>query len=123
MKRIPLRILFILISGSLLILSCDKGDEENLDLSTIEYILTADEAGTVADIEYTSGFGLMSLEDVTLPWSMSFKAVLKGGDALHFKAESGDQSTMSAQILVEDEVVTSGSATHLLQLSYIMGLK
>jgi len=123
MKRMPLNILLILLLGSTLMLSCDKGDENNPDPVSIEYILTADEPGTVADIEYTSGFGLIRLENVTLPWSMSFKAIFQIGDALNLKAESGEQSTMSAQILVDDELVTSGSATHLLQLSYIKGLK
>lgn len=119
----PLNILLILLLGSTLMLSCDKGDENNPDPVSIEYILTADEPGTVADIEYTSGFGLIRLENVTLPWSMSFKAIFQIGYALNLKAESGEQSTMSAQILVDDELVTSGSATHLLQLSYIKGLK
>ena len=123
MKRIPYTLWLILLPGSLLIQSCNKEDEKTLGLSAIEYILAADEAGTVADIEYTSGFGLIRLENVTLPWSIDFKAYFEDGDALHFKAESGDQSTMNAQILVEDELVTSGSATHLLQLSYIKGLK
>jgi len=123
MKRKPLTILLIVLLGPALMLSCDKGDEDHPDLLGIEYILTAEDPGTIADIEYTSGFGLIRLEDVTLPWSISFKAIFQTGDALSFKAESGDQSTMSAQILVDDEVVTSGSATHLLQLNYIRGLK
>lgn len=103
--------------------ACDKGDDEQANISTIEYTLTADEAGVSADIEYTSGFGLIRLEDEALPWSISFKVVFEPGDALNFKAESGAQSEMSAGIAVDDQVVTSGSGTHLVQISYIKGLK
>ena len=58
-----------------------------------------------------------------LPWSISFKAIFKLGDALTFKAESGDEGEMTAQILIDDEAVTSETATFLIQLDYIKGLK
>jgi len=115
--------LLILLSTALFMFACDKGGEENPDLLNIEYTLGSQEDGTVADISYVSGFGLIKLEDVALPWSISFKAIFENGDALSLKAESADQAQMSAQILLDDEVVASESATHLVQISYIKGFK
>lgn len=115
--------LLILLFAALFMYSCDDSGEENPDLSTIEYTLNSQEDGAVADISYTSGFGLIKLEDVALPWSISFKAIFENGDALTFKAESGAEAPMSAQIIVDENVVASESATHLVQISYIKGLK
>ena len=123
MKRIPALLLAILLSGAILLSACEKDGDGQPDLAKIEYTLSADEAGVLADIEYTSGFGLIRLEDEPLPWSIDFNAVFKLGDALTLKAESGAQSEMSAQISVDDQVVASGSGTHLVQLNYIKGLK
>ena len=123
MKRIPALLVVIFLSLGLLISACNKEEDEQAEPATIEYSLSADEAGVLADIEYTSGFGLIRLEDEPLPWSIDFKAIFELGDELVLKAESGAQSEMSAQITVDDQVVTSGSGTHLVQISYIKGLK
>ena len=112
-----------ILAGSLLMVACDKNDEEPANLATIGISLSAADAGILADIEYTSGFGLIRLEDEPLPWSTEYNAIFNIGDELSFKAESGAQSQMSAQITVDDQVVASGSGTHLLQISYIKGLK
>ena len=61
--------------------------------------------------------------DEPLPWSISFKAIFKLGDALTFKAESGGEGEMTALILIDDEVVAAETATFLIQLDYINGLK
>ena len=103
--------------------ACDDSGDEQPDPVSIEYTLTSEEAGKLADIEYTSGFGIILLEDEPLPWSISFKAIFKLGDALTFKAKSGDAGEMTAQILIDDEVVTAETATFLIQLVYINGLK
>ena len=121
-SKVPILIISIL-TGSLLMGACDKNDEEPANLSTIGISLNAADAGILADIEYTSGFGLITLEDEPLPWSIEYNAIFNIGDELSFKAESGAQSQMSAQITVDDQVVASGSGTHLLQISYIKGLK
>ena len=124
MKRCPFLILLVLLAGALILSSCEKDEEENPDLSTIEYTLTSEEAGKLADIEYTSVLGIvMKLEDEPLPWSTSFKAILKLGDAISFEAESGTKGAMTARIIVDDEVVASNTATFLVQLDYIKGLK
>ena len=103
---------------------CDDGGEENPDYTTIEYTLTSPEAGKSADIEYTSFWGTqMILEDEPLPWSTSIRVVFEYGDALSFTAESGDQGEMTAQIIVDEEVVATETAVHLIQLEYINGLK
>lgn len=116
-------LILTLLAGSLLLCACDKNDDIPENLVSIEYSLTAVDAGTMADIQYTSGFGLIILEDEPLPWSMAFSAVFEKGDELSFRAESAAQSTMSARISVDDQVVASGSGTHLVQINYIKGLK
>ena len=113
----------ILLLGAMLLSSCDKDGDEQANLASIEYTLNSVDVGTHADIEYTSGFGLIRLEDEPLPWSISFNAVFKLGDALTLKAESEDQSEMSARISVDEQIVASESGTHLVQISYIKGLK
>jgi hypothetical protein len=123
MNRIPAIPVVIFLSAGLLFSACKKEEDEQTEPATIEYSLSADDAGILADIEYTSGFGLIRLEDEPLPWSIDFKAIFELGDELTFKAESGAQSEMSAQITVDDQVVASGSGTHQLQISYIKGLK
>lgn len=123
MNKKPWTPLLILLFSALFMFACDEGGEEDPDLSTIEYTLNSQEDGTIADISYTSGFGLIKLEDVALPWSISFKAIFENGDALTLKAESGDADPMSAQIMVDENVVTSETATHLVQISYIKGFK
>lgn len=123
MNNLPLKPLLILFFGAMFMFSCEKGGDEDPDLSTIKYTLSSQEDGTVADIAYTSGIGPILLEDVTLPWSISFTAIFKNGDELTLEAESSDQDQMSAHIFVNDTVVTSESATHLVQISYIKGLK
>lgn len=123
MKITPAILIVFLILGSMLSGACDKNDEDPANLATIEISLHAADAGIVADIEYTSGFGPIRLEDEPLPWSIEYNAIFNIGDELSFKAESGAQSQMSARITVDDQVVASGSGTHLLQISYIKGLK
>ncbi len=123
MNKNTLTPLLILLFAALFISTCDDDGEENPDLATIEYTLSSQEDGTHADIVYTSGFGNIRLEDVPLPWSITFEAIFKNGDALTLNAESGDQVQMSAKIIVDDLEVASESATHLLQISYIKGLK
>ena len=123
MKKYPLIPVLIMLFGTVLMSACEKSKDEVPDLATIEYTLSSQENGKLADIEYTSGFGLIRLEDVSLPWSISFKAVFKIGDALSFKAESGDAGEMSAQIILDDEEVASETATHIIQLNYIKGFK
>lgn len=124
MKLNLLHQIIILLSVVLCFNACQKDEEENPDVSTIEYTLSAQEAGHLADIEYTSVFGMvMKLEDEALPWSTSFSAIFKIGDAISFKAESGVQGEMTAQIIVNDELVASKTASHFIQLNYIKGLK
>lgn len=115
--------MLILLVSAVLISACDDGGEEDPDLVSIEYTLGAQEEGSFADIEYTSGFGNIILEDVPLPWSIDFDAIFRNGDALSLKAESGAAGALNAQIIVDDEVVASDTASHLVQISYIKGLK
>jgi hypothetical protein len=123
MKRFPAIHLVIFLFVGLLFSACEKDGDEQAEPASIEYTLSADEAGVLADIEYTSGFGLIRLVDEPLPWSIDFKAIFELGDELILEAESGAQSEMSAQITVDDQVVASGSGTHRVQISYIKGLK
>ncbi|MCP4309646.1 MAG: hypothetical protein GY790_00150 [Bacteroidetes bacterium] len=123
MNKNTLTPLLILLFSALFMFACDDSEEENPDLVSIEYKLTTQEAGKLADIEYTSGFGLILLEDVPLPWSISFDAIFKIGDELVFNAESGDQGEMSAQIIVDDDVLASETAKYIIQISYIKGFK
>ena len=118
----PILIVAFLL-GSLLPAACDKNDEDPADLASIEYSISAADAGTLADIEYTSGFGLILLEDEPLPWSIEFNAIVGLGDALTFRAESAAQSEMSARITLDDQVVASGSGTQPVQINYIKELK
>lgn len=114
----------ILLILSIFLSACDKEEEENPDLVTIAYSLSSQESGKLADIEYTSLFGVViQLKDEPLPWSTSLNASMKIGDAISFKAESGDEGEMTAQIILNDEVVTSETAKYLIQLTYIKGLK
>ena len=123
MKSNALILIITILAGGLLLSSCQKNDEDPANLASIEISLSAADEGILADIEYTSGFGLIRLEDEPLPWSIEYNAIFNIGDELSFKAESGAQSQMSAQINVDDQVVASGSGTHLVQISYIKGLK
>ena len=124
MQNYLLKISKILLLGAVFMFGCDDGGEENPDFTTIEYTLTSQEAGKSADIEYTSLWGAqMILEDEPLPWSTSISVVFKYGDALSFTAESEDQGEMTARILLDEEVVATETAVHLIQLEYINGLK
>lgn len=123
MKRKTLIPLLMVLLLAVSMNACNDEAEEDPNLASIEYTISSQEDGILADIEYVSGFGLLRLEDEPLPWSISFKAVFELGDELTLKAESGDQNQMSALITVDDTVVASGSGTHLVQLSYIKGLK
>ena len=113
-----------LLSGIVFMFACDDGGEEDPDLTTIEYTLATEEAGKSADIAYTSAWGTeVILEDEPLPWSTSFNAIFEYGDALSFTAESGDQGEMTAQIILDDEVVASKTSVNIIQLDYISGFK
>ena len=116
---------FVLLFSFIVLLSaCQKDEEEDPDLATIEYTLSSPGAGQLADIEYSSVFGMViQLEDEPLPWSTSFTAIFKQGDAISFHAESSEAHVMTAQIIVNDQVVATGTASHLIQLDYIKGLK
>ena len=118
--KIPL----ILLLGAVLMFACDEDGEEIPDLTKIEYTLSTEEAGKSADITYTSVWGAeMILEDEPLPWSTSFNAIFEYGDALSFTAESGDQGEMTAQIILDDDVVASKTSVNIIQLDYISGFK
>lgn len=124
MQDYLLKIPLILLLGALLMSSCEKGEEDQPDPSAIEFTLTAQEDGILADIEYTSVFGMViRLEDEPLPWSTGFNAIFEIGDALSLKVESGAQSEITARIMVDDEVVATETARHYIQLEYILGLK
>ena len=124
MQNYLLKIPVILLFGAVFMFACDEGGEENPDYTTIEYTLASQEAGKSANIVYTSLWGTeVILEDEALPWSTSIKVVFKYGDALSFTAESGDQGEMTARIIVDDEVVATETAVHLIELDYINGLK
>ena len=124
MKKFHLIPLVIILFGVLFTTACEDDDaEDDLDLTTIAYTLRSTEEAKTADIEYTSGIGPIRLEDVPLPWSISFIAIYRTGDELYFQAESGDQGEMTGKIILDDEEVASETATHLIQLNYIKGLK
>jgi hypothetical protein len=124
MKNNSITLFLVFLFAVFFTLACNKDEEENPDVMTIRYTLTSEEAGKSADIEYTSIRGVvMTLEDEPLPWSASFNAILKVGDALSFTAESGDQGEMTARILLDDESVATKTGTYMVQLDYIRGLK
>jgi len=124
MRNFLLKIPVILLLGAITMFACDKDGEETPDLTAIEYTLSTQEAGKSADISYTSAWGTeVILEDEPLPWSTSFNAIFEYGDALSLTAESGDQGEMTAQILLDDEVVATKTSVNIIQLDYISGLK
>lgn len=124
MQKYILKIPVILLLGAVTMFGCDDGEEENPDLTTIEYTLSTEEAGKSANITYTSVWGTeVILEDEPLPWSTSFNAIFKYGDALSFTAESGDQGEMTAQIMIDEEVVATKTSVNIIQLDYISGFK
>lgn len=124
MQKYILKIPVILLLGAVTMFGCDDGEEEIPDLATIKYTLSTEEAGKSANITYTSVWGTeVILEDEPLPWSTSFNAIFKYGDALSFTAESGDQGEMTAQIMIDEEVVATKTSVNIIQLDYISGFK
>lgn len=124
MQNNPLKITLILLLAALLMHACDDSGEEQPDPSAIEFTLTSQDDGILADIEYTSVFGMViKLEDEPIPWSTGFNAIFETGDALSLKVESGAQSEITAQIIVDDTMVARETAKHYIQLEYILGLK
>ena len=124
MQTNHLKIPLVLLLGAVLMFACDDEGEENPDLTTIEYTLSTEEAGKSADITYTSVWGTeVILEDEPLPWSTSFNAIFEYGDALSITVESGDPGEMTAQIILDDEIVATKTSVNIIQLDYIAGFK
>jgi len=116
--------LFALITlVSLTFFACNK-DEDPGDKTeiSIEYKVTTTESGKVADIEYTSAAGTqVDVNNESLPWSISFNAQVEAGDALDMTVESASSGNMTAQILIDGEVVETETDDNLIFMAHIIG--
>ena len=108
--------------------SCDKddGDDNNSNNSgnKIEFRITSQTAGKTVDIDYdVEGMSSVDINDQTLPWSVTVYKNLETGDDINMQVASASDGVMTAEILIDGQVVESESDDNLIILLHVVGLK
>ena len=90
-------LIFVLTAG------CSSDSSDDIDQTkTIEFKITTDTPGKTADIEYINAEGYdIKLHNEDLPWSVSYKTIVKSGDEIEAVAISGNPGIMTATLWID----------------------